>query len=132
MPTEGEVGMSTIKRSTSRLLRGLRDRGRLALYGGGALTAALVWLGTTRTAAILQSATQQKNSSGKIGGQGPNVFDVVDGLLGPGLIIVVALAPLAIAWGAGMMIFGGKHGPQIMGGAVVAVVLVAAAKGIAA
>ena len=94
------------------------------------MTTLVAWLGASRMAAILESATGATN--GQIGGQGSNIFNVVNGLLGPGLIITVALAPLAIAWGAGMMIFGGRHGPQIMGGAIVAVVLVAAAKGIAA
>lgn len=122
----------TFIRGLSGLRRRLCTRANVALCGGGVMTTFVAWLGTSQVAAILQKATGQSLSSGKIDGKGTNIFDVVDGLLGPGLIIVVALAPLAIAWGAGMMIFGGKHGPQIMGGAVVAVVLVAAAKGIAA
>jgi hypothetical protein len=59
------------------------------------------------------------------------IWSVVDKLLTPALWIVVALAPLAMAWGGGMLMFGGKNGPQIMAGAVVAVVLVASTKGIA-
>lgn len=120
----------TFTRVVSQRGRRLCTRANLALCGGGVMTTLVAWLGASRMAAILESATGATN--GQIGGQGSNIFNVVNGLLGPGLIITVALAPLAIAWGAGMMIFGGRHGPQIMGGAIVAVVLVAAAKGIAA
>jgi hypothetical protein len=123
--------MSTTMHSLFRVGQRLFGRSVLILGGGGALTAAMIWLGTSRPAAILQSATGTAGQ-GQLGGQGPDIINVVNGLLTPALIIVVALAPLAIAWGAGMMIFGGRHGPQIMGSSIVAVVLVAAAKGIAA
>jgi hypothetical protein len=123
--------VSTFTSGLFQLPAKILQRSQIALYGGGLLSAMAVWLGTSHTAAILQSATGQ-TGKGNLGGGGPDLFSVVNGLLGPALIIVVALAPLAIAWGAGMMIFGGKHGPQIMAGAIVAVVLVAAAKGIAA
>lgn len=123
--------MSRTTHSLARVGRRLLNRSALILGGGGTLTAVMVWLGTSRPAAILQSATGTAGQ-GQLGGQGPDIINVVNNLLTPGLIIVVALAPLAIAWGAGMMIFGGRHGPQIMGSSIVAVVIVAAAKGIAA
>jgi hypothetical protein len=124
--------VNTDKPGPLQRARQLRSRPAVALLGGGALTAVAVWLATSPMAAILEQATGNSEASGQLGGQGPNIIVVVNNLLGPALIIVVALAPLAIAWGAGMMIFGGRHGPQIMGGTIVAVVLVAAARGIAA
>jgi hypothetical protein len=118
---------------------------RVAPWLGGVLTAAVVYAGLAQ-AFILQSATGAGDcdlpadaSQGETDALptecetlNMKIFDVVDQLMGPALWIVVALAPLTIAWGGGMMLFGGKHGPQLMGGAVVAVVLVASAQGIAA
>ena len=125
--------MSRFTRARSRRARRICNLGSLAIYGGGALTAAVVWLGTSQVAAILHKAfpaAQSFNNSQQTGNV--DLFTAVDNLLGPALWIVVGIAPLAMAWGAGAMMFGGKHGPQIMGAAIVAVVLVAAAKGIAA
>lgn len=63
---------------------------------------------------------------------GVDVVGIVDNLMGPALLIVLAICPLAIAWGAGSMMLGGRHGPQLMVGALLAVIITAAAKGIAA
>jgi hypothetical protein len=123
--------VSTYINTLSGHIRRVGRRGAITLGGGGALTTLAVWLATSRTAEILQQATGE-TGKGTLTGSNTNLFTLVNGLLGPALIIVVALAPLAIAWGAAAMIFGGRHGPQIMGSAIVAVVLVAAAKGIAA
>jgi hypothetical protein len=38
-------------------------------------------------------------------------------------LIAVVLGPLGIAWGAGAMVFGGKHGPQTIGASVVGVLV---------
>lgn len=122
--------MTTYSSTLSAPWRKASNRIWALVCGGGAVTALAVWVATSPTAAILQQATHTQGK-GNIMNSGTDIFDVVNRLLGPALIVVVALAPLAIAWGAGMMIFGGKHGPQIMASSIVAVVLVAAAKGIA-
>jgi hypothetical protein len=132
--------MRTLLSSIAGGRRKLQNRLDLVLYGGGVVTSMLVWAGTSPTAKILQNATAghrcDSGDSSCTGGSDPNstfdLFNFVNNLLGPALWIIVGLAPLAMAWGAGAMLFGGRHGPQIMGGAIVAVVLVASARGIAA
>jgi hypothetical protein len=111
----------------------LRGRATAALATRGALVSAVVWVAASHSAAILQAATSSaggKKGHASLGGF--NFVPLVSDLTNYALIVVVGLAPLAIAWGAGSMLFGGRHGPQIMGGAIVAVVLVAASHGIAA
>jgi hypothetical protein len=127
--TGGTEVTSHINKISERL-RGARRGPFLAAGAGSMVSALMVWLATGPGAEILQQATGT-SGQGQISGSNTNIFTLVNNLLGPALIIVVALAPLAIAWGAGAMIFGGRHGPQIMGSAIVAVVLVAACKGIA-
>jgi hypothetical protein len=118
----------------SRRARRIDGRNRITLCAGGALTSIVVWLATGPGAAILQSAfaAQTHGINGSSSAGGVDLFTTVNKLLGPALWIVLGLAPLAIAWGAGSMIFNGRHGSTIIGSAIVAVVLVAAAKGIAA
>src|SRR5207248_4500040 len=89
--------------------------GRMLLAGAGIL---MVGVLMAVHPAILQSATGS-SGHGNIALGGTDIFTIVNQLLDPALWITVAIAPLAIAWGAGAMMFGGRHGPQIMGSAIV-------------
>jgi hypothetical protein len=104
----------------------------VVLAGAVLLAAAVVWLLNAPLAVqadILKDLAREQENTADI--RFDSLFDMVDRLLGPALLIVAAIAPLGVAWGAGAMMFGGKSGPQIMGASIVAVVLVASAKLIA-
>jgi hypothetical protein len=125
--------MSTYINTITERVRRLDARQVLVLSLGCVIVAFVTWVAIAHGAAILQGAfsSQTKGINGTSGAGGFDLFSTVNKLLGPALWIVLGLAPLAFAWGAGAMLFNGRHGGQAMGGAIIAVVLVAAAKGIA-
>ena len=125
--------MSTFINRLSQVRRHLSTRAT-AICGGGLLTAIVVWIGSAPTAALLQSALASK-VKGDQKTAGFDLYTLGNTLASDGLWIVLGLSPLAFVWGAAAMLggsSGGKHGPTIIGGAILAVVLAAAAKGIAA
>jgi hypothetical protein len=61
-----------------------------------------------------------------------DVVTATDELMNKAIVVAAIMCPLGMAGGAISLIFGGRHGPQVMGAAVVGVLLTIACKGVAA
>jgi len=84
------------------------------------------WAGDGASAAIVREAADIPDNAGGLGG----FVNACRDLLDPVLVAIAALAPFAVLGGILVMLFGGRRGPMIIGGALLALVLAGSANGI--
>ena len=128
-----------MRRSRHAIRRGAHAMRRIARNGrtaaaAAALTASIALVSAGPLAAFLRGATGNDGDDGPdLGGSRTELIFFVDNLMGEALLVTVIVAPLVIIWGAATMMFSTQgNGPQIIGATVIAVILVVAARGIAA